>query len=414
LIYEEEEMHKLKILWLLLALFSMVLFACQPAATQAPTEAVIEEPTEVMAEPTEVMIEEPVATEVMEEPTAVVTEMVTEVAEEPTEEPAAITYEEPEIDVLRLGFGLDPVFAPHIVAIEKGWFEEAGFQSVETESFTAGALAGEALAAGEIQLWTPGNVPPISMRHNGMPIVVVGTNTLAYLEHFIARADAQIEQPEDLYNIRIGLLEGSTASAVLNNIAEEYGLDVTQMQVVNLPPPEQFTALTNNEIQAMIVWPPWIYIAQNDPNVEVEILHDGMVSHFPWDEGTESQVSFTRSLWVMAEDFIRENPNAARNIMLVLLRAQDYVSDPANREEVLTMVAEFLEQPREQVEAPWDRYPFESTFDQDYVRDQQEYTNFLFDAGVIGEQIDPLEYTYTGYAEEYDPSLVTVPGNWQP
>ena len=407
-------MHRFKTVWLLLAVCSMILFACQPAATTTPTEPAVVEPTAVVEQPTEVL-EAP--TEAVAQPTEAVeapTEAVEAPTEAPTEAPAAITYETPEIDSIKLGFGLDPVFAPHIVAIEKGWFEEAGFTSVETESFTAGALAGEALAAGEIQLWTPGNLPPISMRHNGMPIVVVGTNTLAYLEHFIARADATIEQPEDLYNIRIGLLDGSTASAVLNNIAENYGLDVTQMQVVNLQPPEQFTALTNNEIQAMVVWPPWIYIAQNDPNVEVKILHDGMVSHFPWDEGTDSQVSFTRSEWVMSEDFIRQNPNAARNIMLVMLRAQDYVSDPANRDEVLDMVSQYLDQPRAQVEAPWDDYLFESTFDENYVRDQQEYTDFLFNSGRIEEEIDPLDYTYTGYAEEYDPSLVTVQGNWQP
>ena len=33
----------------------------------------------------------------------------------------------PEIAKLALGFGLDPVFAPHIVAMEKGWLREAGF-----------------------------------------------------------------------------------------------------------------------------------------------------------------------------------------------------------------------------------------------------------------------------------------------
>lgn len=166
-----------------------------------------------------------------------------------------------EITQLRFGFGVDPVFAPHIVAIEKGWFEEAGFESVEGVTFTAGALAGEALAAGEIELWTPGNVPPISMRHNGLPIVIVGTNTLAYIEKFVARTDAVLEEPEDLYNIRIGLLEGSTASAVLENIANEYELDILRMQVVNLPPPEQLTSIINNDIQAFIVWNPWPYLA---------------------------------------------------------------------------------------------------------------------------------------------------------
>ncbi|MEO6407943.1 MAG: ABC transporter substrate-binding protein, partial [Burkholderiaceae bacterium] len=76
----------------------------------------------------------------------------------------------PETANLALGFGLDPVFAPHMVAINKGWFREAGFNEVTTKTFTGGALAGEALVAGEIQLWTPGNLPPISMAHNGVPI----------------------------------------------------------------------------------------------------------------------------------------------------------------------------------------------------------------------------------------------------
>ncbi len=72
-------------------LASMVLGACQPAATEvpaAPTEA-MEEPTEVIKEPTEAM-EEP--TEVIEEPTEAVEEP-TEAVEEPCE-----MIEEPMLD----------------------------------------------------------------------------------------------------------------------------------------------------------------------------------------------------------------------------------------------------------------------------------------------------------------------------
>jgi ABC-type nitrate/sulfonate/bicarbonate transport system substrate-binding protein len=54
-----------------------------------------------------------------------------------------------------------------MVAISKGWFKDAGFTDVTTKTFTGGARAGEALVADEIQLWTPGNLPPISMAHNG-------------------------------------------------------------------------------------------------------------------------------------------------------------------------------------------------------------------------------------------------------
>ena len=315
---------------------------------------------------------------------------------------------------IRLGFGLDPVFAPHIVAMEKGWLEEAGFTEIETATFTSGAAAGEALMAGEIDLWTPGNIPPISMRHNGTPVVIVGTNTLAYVEKFVARTDAGLEKPEDLLNIRIGLLEGSTASAAVENLALHYGLDPSKLQIVNLAPPEQMTALVNNDIQAFVVWNPWPYLAENNEGVDAKIMHTGTVSYFPWDEGEEFQTSFTRSVWVMSEEFIRKNPNTARALMLALYRAQDYVADPANREEVITMISDFMEQDPAQNEALWDDYTFECIFDEAYVRDMETYTDFLYESGRIDDPQDPMSYTYTGFMSEYNPDNVVIEGTWEP
>jgi ABC-type nitrate/sulfonate/bicarbonate transport system substrate-binding protein len=317
-----------------------------------------------------------------------------------------------EVRTLTMGFGIDPVFAPHIIAMEKGWFREAGFERVETRTFTAGALAGEALAAGQIQLWTPGNLPPISMRHNGLPIVVLGTNALAYIDRLVVRTDANVQRPSDLYNIRIGLLEGSVASAVLDRIAEYYRLDVRRLQVVNLPPPEQLTSLINNNIQAFLVWNPWPYLAQQ--RASVKILHTGIVSQFADDAGRRVQVSHTRSLFVASEEFVRRAPNAARAMMRVLLRAQAYVADPRNRDEVITTLSRFLQQPVEQNRALWGDYVFDPRFDKKYWEDMKVYTDFLAKTGRIRNPVDPLEYTYTGYVEEFNPALVTLKGRWRP
>lgn len=375
--------------WKWLTLFILVLTlglaACQSGAEAPVAEApAVEEPA----------AEEPAAEEPMEE--------------EPMEEMAEL-----EVTDISLGFGVDAAFAPHIVALNKGWFEEAGFTSVETPSFSAGALAGEALAAGEIQLWTPGNVPPISMVHNGMPIVIVGVNTDAYIEKLAIRADANVQEPEDLYDIRIGLLEGSTASAVLARIANQYGLDVNQMQVVNLPPPEQLTSMINNDTQAMLVWNPWTYLAEQEEGMDVVIMHDGTTANFPWDQ-SEFQASNTLSVWAMPADFISESPNSAQALMNVLVRAQEYVRDPANRDEVINMVAEFNDQPVELVEAIWDDYGWDTTINDVYIGDMNEYTTFLFDAGRIDSQMDPLDYTYTGLLSNINPDYVELEGNWSP
>jgi ABC-type nitrate/sulfonate/bicarbonate transport system substrate-binding protein len=326
--------------------------------------------------------------------------------------PAAVAQPRVETARLALGFGLDPVFAPHIVAMQKGWLREAGFTEVTTRSFTGGALAGEALLANEIQLWTPGNLPPISMAHTGIPVVVLGTNCIATeAEQLVARKDANIRAPEDLYRIRIGLLAGSTASATLSNLAKLYNLDERRLQVVNMPPPEQLAALNAGEIGALLCWQPWGYNARRSD--AMELIHTGTTSNFASNRGAAVQISATRSLFVASQEFCRRNPNATRALMAVLVRAQKYVADPANRAEIMPLVAQETRQPRELVEAIWGEYAFNPAFDQAYVADMESMTRYLVSSGRVRQARHPLDYTFSEPVAAADPALVRVPGRWR-
>lgn len=326
--------------------------------------------------------------------------------------PAAVAQPRVETARLALGFGLDPVFAPHIVAMRKGWLREAGFTEVTTRSFTGGALAGEALLANEIQLWTPGNLPPISMAHTGIPVVVLGTNCIATeAEQLVARKDANIRAPEDLYRIRIGLLAGSTASATLSNLAKLYNLDERRLQVVNMPPPEQLAALNAGQIGALLCWQPWGYNARRSD--AMELIHTGTTSNFASNRGAAVQISATRSLFVAAQEFCRRNPNATRALMAVLVRAQKYVADPANRAEIMPLIAQETRQPRELVEAIWGEYAFNPAFDQAYVADMESMTRYLVSSGRVRQARHPLDYTFSEPVAAADPALVRVPGRWR-
>lgn len=318
----------------------------------------------------------------------------------------------PESPRLGMGFGLDPVFAPHIVAMEKGWLREAGFTEITTPSFTSGALAGEALIAGQIHLWTPGNLPPISMANTGVPVVVLGTNCIATkAEQLVVRNDANVTRPEDLYNIRIGLLAGSTASASLHNLARAYNLTESRLQVVNMPPPEQLAALTSNNIGALLCWQPWAHNALRLGNTTM--LHSGTTSGFAANRGAAVQVSATRSIFVASEDFVRRSPNATRILMAILVRGQRYVANPANRAEVLGMVATATRQDRALVEAIWGDYEFNPVFDEAYVRDMESMSNYLVASGRMRSPKHPLEYTFTDPVAAADPALVRLPGRWR-
>lgn len=324
---------------------------------------------------------------------------------------AAWAQAKPEVTKLGLAFGLDPVFAPHMIAMQKGWFKDAGFTEVTTKTFSGGALAGEALVAGDIQLWTPGNLPPISMTHSGVPIVILGTNCLAMAaDRLVARKDANIRAPEDLYKIKIGLLQGSTASAVLFYLARHYKLDEKRLQVVNMPPPEQLAGLNSNAIQAMLCWQPWGFNAMKGG---AELVHTGLVSEFAANRGQKVQVSYTRSLFVTSQEFVKKNPIATRRIVEVLLRAQRYVADPKNRTEVITLFIEQSKQDKALVEGIWDEYTFDPVFDDAYVRDMQRLTDYLVESGRLKSPRNPLDYTYTDPLAAADPALVKVPGRFK-
>ena len=326
---------------------------------------------------------------------------------------AAAAAQEVETDTLSISIGVDLPFLPHIVALEKGWFEEAGFTDVTFETFQSGNMAGEALLAGEIELWTPGNLPPISMAHNGIPVVVLGTNAVSHgLEKIVVRTDAGVEEPEDLYDIRLGLLVSSTSGALVGNLARHYGLDPDRIEMVNLAPSEAMASMANNEIQGIVFWEPWPYQALNEQDTKV--VHTGTVSGFAGNEGEEVQVSNNRTVWVASQDWVRDNPNATEALIEVMVRAQEYVSDPANREEVLTIFSEYQNQPLEMNQELLSNYTFDASIDELYVEDMNAVTEFLEATNRIQDPQDPLSYTYSAPLASVDASLVEVEGEWTP
>ena len=310
--------------------------------------------------------------------------------------------EGPELRKITIQYQPNPLFATISVALEKGWFQEAGFETVEIKNFPSGNLAGEALISGDLSIWVPGNMPIISMRHNGIPIVVTGNLNTCPAEYLMVRNDAGVRTPQDLYRIKIGLLQGSTASGVIEELAMANGLDVKRLQIVNLPPPEQVTALRNNEIQALLCWPP--------TPLQVKDIATYMFDSLKY--------SHTRVPMVFAESFLRRNPRTAEAIMRVLYRAQEFCDDQANWPEAKAIHAKRSEQPPQLVEDMWLDYwkpgRDHGSINQEFVDDFAAYTAFQARNGMISNPTPVLEYTYTDILKRINPAYVKIEGKWKP
>lgn len=320
---------------------------------------------------------------------------------------------DPEVKNLKISFGIDLPFAPHVIALKKGWFKEAGFESVEPKTFTAGALAGEALLAGEIQIWQPSNIPPTSMAHNAIPVVLVANgSTLTGLEKLVVRNDANVNKPEDLYNIKIGLLVGSSSGMMLNNIIEAYGLDKDKIQAVNLAPPEALASMAANEIQGLLIWEPWPYRALEE--IDSKVVHTGLISQFDQNKGEPVQVANLRSVMVASQDFVRDNPNTIAAYLEVMAKAHAYAADPANKDEVVAAFAEYQKQPAKMSSDLYENYVYDLTIDDTFMSDVNAVADYLLAVGRIKSKMDASEFVYTGALKSVDSSLAKVDSDWKP
>jgi hypothetical protein len=96
------------------------------------------------------------------------------------------------------------------------------------------------------------------------------------------------------------------------------------------------------------------------------------------------------------------------------LRAQRYVADPKNHDEVIEMFSKFEKEEPTMNRAIWGDFVFNGSIDQSYVSDMENTAAYLQTTGRIKRHVDVLEYTYTTPIEEFDPSLVKVKGRWKP
>ena len=126
------------------------------------------------------------------------------------------------------------------------------------------------------------------------------------------------------------------------------------------------------------------------------------------------QMAHTRSLFVASEAFVRKNPIATRQMISALVKAQRYVADPKNRDEVIDLFSRVTRQERTVATAIWDEYVFDPAIGPAYVDDMKAITEYLVASGSIKGPKDPLDYTYSEPLAAADPTLVTVAGRFKP
>jgi ABC-type nitrate/sulfonate/bicarbonate transport system substrate-binding protein len=155
------------------------------------------------------------------------------------------------------------------VARDLRLFEKAGLSPTFVK-YDSGPPMIEAVRQGRLDLASVGSVAFLMGLSQGLDWTMIGINPEgAYAQGLVAHNDSKILTPSDLKGKRVGLVQGATAQFGFLMMMRQHGIRAEQVTVVNMAPETQLQALQTRQIDAAMVWEPWMHRMMRSANARI-------------------------------------------------------------------------------------------------------------------------------------------------
>ncbi|MFW6070465.1 MAG: ABC transporter substrate-binding protein [bacterium] len=276
----------------------------------------------------------------------------------------------------------DPQFAPFYVAVERGYYEEAGFEVEFDYSFETDGIA--LVGAGELPFAIVSGEQVILARAQQLPVVYV----MAWYQDFpisvVSRESAGIEAPSDLEGRTVGIPGFFGASYVgYVGLLSAAGVDAEAVEAEEIGF-TQLEALLNDRVEAVVGY------TNNEPvqlRQQEEAINVLEVSDY---------IDLVANGLISNETTIEENPEMVQRFVEATMRGlRDTLEDPQAAFEISKGYVEDLDDSRMAVlEASLPLWQAEELGVTDLARWQQT-EQILLEADLLDEAVPDLEAGFT-------------------
>jgi len=225
---------------------------------------------------------------------------------------------------LKIGYSDWPGWVAWEVAIDKGWFEEAGVDvSFEWFDYVASM---DAFAASQLDAVSMTNGDALVTGATGAKSVMILINDYSNGNDMVIGGPG-IGSVEDLKGKKVGVEIGFVSHLLLLNALEKNGMTEADVELVNVPTNETPQVLASGEVDAIVAWQPSsgsalelvpgskpIYTSADEPGLIYDVL-------------------------AVSPESLAAKPDEWKKVIDVWYKAVDYIKDPKTRDDAVNIMA---------------------------------------------------------------------------
>jgi ABC-type nitrate/sulfonate/bicarbonate transport systems, periplasmic components len=169
----------------------------------------------------------------------------------------------------RIKFSIYSGFAPHFVALQKGYYAKEGL-NVNIQPGGPGIDPLKIVLTGDADVGLASYDQILLAREKGLPLIAIGEDTTKSGVGFISLASSGIKTPQDFIGRKVGVMPGTDKGTIYEALMSKLGIDRSKIQEI----PVQFnlSMLFNGTVE---VFPAFITnqpIIARDSGFEVNII----------------------------------------------------------------------------------------------------------------------------------------------
>ena len=218
---------------------------------------------------------------------------------------------------LRIGYQPSTHQVAHMVAMEKGWWQQDlapyGIKNITDYNFPTGAPEMQAMLAGSIDVAYVGAAPVLSALATGLDAkIIAGVNTQG--SDLVVSNKVTYTAPASLRGLKIATFQaGTIQDTILRNWLKANNVDPDKdVEILGMGPGDAVTAITAGKVDAVFLPHPSPSVIQNAGAGKI-VVHSG-----------EMYPNHTCCVLVASGNLIRDNPKLVEQIIRTHIRASEY------------------------------------------------------------------------------------------